>query len=772
MARAEGNKTYRTFVKGLITEASPLTYPEDSSYSELNTILSRKGSRTRRLGQTYGTSPVLPDLEVTDSAFAHNETVWKAVSNKENLNFLVVQKARMIHFFNMEADDIYDSKKPFTIDLSTYLRPNASASDTDLEFCQMAAGKGILFIVNDKIEPLYVEYDPVLDTISVKTITLLVRDFDGLNDYLANDEEPAQLSKEHHYNLMNQGWLYGTTSTVTFSTTPYTPSGYDAYTWDPQSVYNNRFYLQEGEIFLGPTSTSYQQSSPTDSPIFKFYQKFNRYPGNNKQWWVARAEADDPDKSIKAGDFLPEILNNLFSGNNKAPNGHYILNAFRKDRSGVSGISSIPIETIDGRPNAITFFSGRAWYGQGSTVYFSQILDSTKGYKAGFCYQEADPTAEDISELIASDGGVIPIPEADKIVRMLPLANGVVVFAMNGVWFVSGGDSGFTATSLSVSKISSVGTKSPFSILETGDTVFWWSEIGIQALQQASGQFGPIPGKFGNTNISEQTIQTLFNEIPEANKLYVKTCYDTRNNRIIWLYDDRFGVPWAYNKALIFDLTLQAFFLWEFSYIEDGPIVNGLFLDTGYARLGALEDVLVGVDDVETIALEQVVVSTNASIGKPSNIYYIVNAPGQGSVLTQTNDPECIDWEDFDGTGSDYDSYVETGFELMEDTMRKKQITYLFAHFRQMENSSCKLTTKWNWSNHAHTNKWSTEYEAYRNRYVPIDDNENQGWYVVTTKSKVRGNGKAIQFRFGTGERGKNFDLLGWSISFSGNTKP
>ncbi len=45
------------------------------------------------------------------------------------------------------------------------------------------------------------------------------------------------------------------------------------------------------------------------SPIDKFYQVVNRYPGNNKQWWVAKAAGDDDEKNIKAGDFLPDVLN-------------------------------------------------------------------------------------------------------------------------------------------------------------------------------------------------------------------------------------------------------------------------------------------------------------------------------------------------------------------------------------------------------------------------------------------------------------------------------
>jgi hypothetical protein len=43
---------------------------------------------------------------------------------------------------------------------------------------------------------------------------------------------------------------------------------------------------------------------------------------------------------------------------------------------------------------------------------------------------------------------------------------------------------------------------------------------------------------------------------------------------------------------------------------------------------------------------------------------------------------------------------------------------------------------------------------------------------VVVSNNKVRGSGKSVQFRFECSEPGKNFDLLGWAVSFAGNTEP
>lgn len=51
MARQKFEKTYNTFTKGLMTEASEVNFPEDFSLYEKNFVLNRDGSRDRRMGQ-------------------------------------------------------------------------------------------------------------------------------------------------------------------------------------------------------------------------------------------------------------------------------------------------------------------------------------------------------------------------------------------------------------------------------------------------------------------------------------------------------------------------------------------------------------------------------------------------------------------------------------------------------------------------------------------------------------------------------------------------
>lgn len=486
-------------------------------------------------------------------------------------------------------------------------------------------------------------------------------------------------------------------------------------------------------------------------PISQFYARLGYYPANSQQWWLARAEIDDTSKGLAAGDFLPELLDKLFIGNMRAPKGHYILQAFNKDRAAVSGVTGIPAVTVDARPPSVAFFSGRVWYACRSTVYYSQIL--TDKFKAGFCFQEADPTSEHISDPVATDGGVIEIPEASKIIRLLPHGGGMLVFAKNGVWFITGNQEGFTSLDISVNKVSPIGCKSPGSIIETEDAVFWWADSGIMGMSQQRGQFGPTNG-FDRANISDETIQTFYNNITEAVRNEAKGVYDPKSNVIMWLFRDTDVLGTQYNKTLVFDLTLKAFYPWKYSSIST-PRIKGFFISN---RLNTYSI----PTDIDPSQIEFITLDTNAlRIG-------------------QTRSGSFVDWPTISG-GATYNSYMEAGYELFDDAMRDKNITYLFTYLTRTETSatgnvpdfpsSCQLRIKWDWASGSQSNKWTTPVEVYRSHQFKLGSPDT-GFGMVVTKNKVRGNGKAIQFRFESSAAGKNFDLNGWSVEVSGNTTP
>ena len=730
MARAKTNKLYRTFVKGLISEAGPLTYPADATFDEDNTVLFRKGNRSRRLGIDYEDNYTLSPYSIptADVDTVLNSTYkWESVNEDSNRNFLVHRVGRYLYFYDLASSSLTNGLKSFSIDLLPYSAPNAT--ELLLADVSMAGGKGFLFVVGSQIEPLLVEYDPNNDSISATKIFIQTRDFLGINDGLANDQEPSTLLGPHKYNLMNQGWL------------------------DPRN--NNTGTTVSYFDNFGDVST---YAGPTTSVIDAYFTQFSRYPANNKQWWVAR--------DATTGSFDPDLLGKFFSGTARAPRGHFVVNAFYIDRTAVSGIPGLEVQSTNERPPTVAFFSGRVWYALNGTVYFSQILDDKA--KAGFCYQEADPTAEDISDLIASDGGVIPIPEMARAVKLVPMGGGLLVFGTNGIWYISGTQAGFTATDISVSKVNPIGTDSPNSIVEAEGQIFWWSKVGIIGLSQKSGLFGAVDGSFDRTNVTEQTIQTLYNEIPDENKRYAKGVYDPATNTIQWIFKSG-NSPGRnlFDRVLNLDLTLSAFYPWTVS--TPGPYISDIFL-------------------TNTINLNL----SDSSIRSNFVKYFCAVPTGTNYRWTAAyfKSSTFADWFSFDGVGTAYTSFLETGYELLEDAMRKKQAPYVFCYFRQTEQnyvaeagedyrldkpSSCYFQVKWDWSNSSNSNRWSTKVQAYRFRRLPQFNEDDlafdTGFPVVVSKNKVRGAGKAIQFRFESNEIGKDFDLLGWSVPYSGNTE-
>lgn len=722
MARASTNKIYRTFVRGLITEANELTYPENATIAEDNCILYRKGNRTRRLGFDIEPGGNLSRFNV-DPDVVYQEYTWKAVANDANLNFFVQQVGSILHIYDLSKTPLSTGYIQYQVLLNDQLMPNET--DTSMTEVQLSSGKGYLFVVGAKIEPFYLEFVPDTGQFHIRRIYIQIRDFQGVQDGLANDQEPSTLTKEHHYNLRNQGWVDGANPGTGSSVQYYDSFGNAAY-------YN----------------------SPGSTPITQYQAAIGRYPGNNKQWWTAR--------DATTNEFDPEILTKFYSGNNRAPRGHFVVNAFYIDRSAVSGVAGLIPEVKAERPTSVAFFSGRVWYLSGSTVYFSQLLDNVA--KAGFCYQEADPTAEDFSDLLPTDGGVVPIPEMARGVRLIPLGSELVVFANNGIWAISGGTSGFTASDFSVSKVNPIGTEFPGSVVEAENQIYWWSQVGIMAMSPKMGQFGPVEGAFERTNISEQTIQTYYNnDIPADKKRFVKGQYDPTTNVIQWLYADDIGLPdYAYNRVLNLDLTLQAFYPWSVNHTF-GPQITGIFVTPR-------------ITDVDHPQIRDATFKYTFRCGQ--------NCAGFGNFASTG----FSDWKFQDGVGVSYKSFADTGYEILEDAMRKKMTPWVFTYFRRTEEnyvpmgddytvdkpSSCYFQTRWDWSNSQLSNKWSTKYQAYRHTRLPQFSDDSltfdTGFPIVVSRHKVRGVGKAIQFRFECDEIGKDFDLLGWATNVTGTT--
>lgn len=730
MARAETNKTYSTFVGGLFTESSDLNFPENVALDLDNVDLFRKGNIRRRNAVDYENNYSLSTATFNGdglSSIAVAEDTWENVDGDSSRNFAVLQFGSTLYFYDLSVTPLSDGVKGFTVDLTGFAAPNAT--NIGSAEVSMDSGRGALFVSSEKIDPFYITYDPDGDSITSTEIILSIRDFDGVEDSLDLEERPSSLSAEHEYNLRNQGW---------------------------------------GTVNGNNTITSYFNSKGV-------------YPSNTQIWFVGKDSQDD---------FNPGLLDKTDFGNTRAPRGHFILDPFYKDRSDVSGVAGLDVESESKRPTAVAFFAGRVWYGGNKgNVYYSQVLLDNFS-NVGNCYQEADPTSEEQSDLVATDGGVVKIPEAGEIVAFFVLGDNLVVFARNGNWQIGGSEgAGFKATDFAVSRISDVGTLSRRTIVDTDNIPVWFGEDGIYTFES-----NQVSLKLGANNLSKRTIQTFYDEIPTLSKSRAKGIYDRGTRRVIWLYQSVFNSdnPYRYDKALILDTDLGVFWPYTFSFTEtDSPYIAGVIDTDIFTEVTNEETVVVGSDVVQ-VGGEDVVTNVRVPSAGSSYIKYLAIKPdGTNSKFTfaDINNDNFYDWETEDGTGVSYNSYLETGHEVFGDIMRFKQAIFVYCYFGRTETafeasgdgydfdkpSSCLMRAKWEWADNAASNRWSESKQVYRLRRLftpdPGDLSYDSGFPVVVTRNKVRGKGRAIRLRFES-EAGKDFNLLGFAVHGSGNTKP
>jgi len=415
-----------------------------------------------------------------------------------------------------------------------------------------------------------------------------------------------------------------------------------------------------------------------------------------------------------------------------------------------------PIETIDERPTCCTYSAGRVFYGMKNSLYFSQVMEGESIDFLNRCFQRNDPTAEQLSDLLATDGGVLQINEAVNIIQVEAFNNGVIVYAQNGIWYVSGPDTGFTATNHFREQISHSGLASPQSVVAVEDVHYFWSTEGIFSV--ATNQYG----KPEVSNIIEGTLQTFYNSITLISKQKSSGVHDKIKKQVEWFYasgdqTSATSYKFAHDKSLVLDLRTGG--MWPQEYNSILTEAAGDFIVDG--------------------------VSTNKATESDEVTYLTIVAGSPSSTQNYSVDFSFKTSTAFQDFSADYPTaYIETGYEALDKPSNVKTAPYISVHFNQTEEnwvadgsgsfeldlqSGCQLRAKWDWNNSSANGRWSPAQQAYRFRraFIPAGAGVfDSGESVITTKNKVLGRGKALSLRFEQ-ESGKDMQLTGYTVQWS-----
>ena len=723
MPQRYSQASVNSFVKGLITEAGELTFPEGASVDELNCDLRRDGSRRRRLGVAFEESYVDSSFTIDDDSLCHTGE-WTNAGGISGKEFLIFQNGDMLYFYNKGALPYSGAEETFSIQLSNH-QASPSTNYVGNVKCQFASIKGYLVVASEALRTFYVEYNPLTNDIyETEEIDHKVRDFEFIGDtedYSTQGTSVVAFTRE--YDTLNVGW--------------------------------------------GEKNTGHQGTA-----LAYYLSQTNSYPPLTHPWFSGKNSSDQFDVAEweKVG-----------AGNTLDGNGHFILNFFNKDRSAVSGIPFLPTEVQLSRFKSVAAFSGRVFYaGLDSTknsgsVLFSKLIENEKDF--GVCYQVADPTAEYANTLLDTDGGVIKIPECVGIKLLYSFKSSLFVFAENGVWQITGVDNVFSATAYSINRVSEIGIESPESFLSIDGSPVWWSRFGIHAFN-----YDQVSGQASETNISQTTIQTLWDSIEQNVKERVVACYDGISKRAYWFYpDDGEAKNSKLNNVLILDVTLQAFYPQR---IEDETSGNTYVVAptfySGYGSEPLVRDVVTSAgDDVVTSAGDDVINTVESSFqsGAPSIILLSRNGATNKLTFAAFTSTDFVDW----GTAA-YTSYAEAGYNFIGDLVAKKNAPYCVVYSRLTEEgfelsggqyvakrpSSLLVSSAWDFKE-----TFTTGQQAYRLKYPVVVDTNNLDTFgypeeVVTTRLKIRGHGRSVRLRFES-EAGKDFILLGWGMIQASN---
>lgn len=815
MPQRYSQKVVNTFVKGLVTEATEMTFPENASSDELNCNLLKNGARRRRKGIKYEPNFQQSSFTVASGDFLHSFT-WGNVSGLSGTEFLVVQVNGILYFYDKSFETLSAGQKSFTVNLATYSAANGF--DYAEEPVQASSVNGQLVVTSAAINPIRIQYTNSSDSISVNTINVTVRDFDQqYTDITGNG------ANKNNYDLEpSLAQLGGATTTADFL----------RYKYD---LFNMGWYARNTGRDNNPTAWDYWDSQETN------------YPPRSKPWWLGK----DGSQNMSTNN-----LQRIYGGNTLAPVGHYTLNFFSKDRQTASGITTsfLPTETESARFRTTAAYAGRVWLAgldsskNGGKIFFSRVIQSDADYDR--YHQMSDPTEEDSAGVVDSDGGYLVIPDASNIRVLFPMGSTLLVFAQNGIWMIGGVDQVFKASEFYIRKLSPFGISTARSLVDAMGTPIFWDVSGIYAITAENNQEG--------IKQLSQPIKTFFENISNEKKTQVTATFDRLNKRIYWMYPSNDEtVPHKLNKILVLDLELEAFFPWDISDqatsgVNTPYVMGGVFL-SGFGSGDTTFDILSDTDNViqtsrtitqrarssnvATITTSTAhglvagdFVSVDSSSSSFNGIYTVIAAPttttftyantGNNVSTTSTTGTAGLSYittieasgivssdikflvktasnkltfatftgNDFLDWGTDdYDSFAESGFDFMGDATLKKNNPYITSYLRRTEQnfvsdgaggyeadlpSSCYLVAKWDFGRDA--TRWSTPSQIYRMVNYPIVDLDdltfNYPYDTIVSRTKIRGKGRVLRLKFYS-ETGKDFYLIGWEHIFAANPR-
>lgn len=716
MSATRGVSSRFTAVKGLITEQNDCNFEVDSMIAAENVIPDKTGRVSRRRGVDVVGSAISVGVDAAQYG-AVSKFTWMLPNKVWNTDLLVIQIGAIVYFFS-KSETMTDSVL-WQLDLTPYALDINTVVSTE---CSFAEAGGHLFIANSGTNPLCIRMNDDATFTVVKQLDIKVRVMECVQSgsyaaqgiaYRDPRERPVYGTSAHYFDLRNAGWPVFVQCALNIK------GGYEHIGAKGTGGWSN--YIQDLEytvVYTGSESSTNGIVVVSD-PIWDI----NRHPQNEKgaamrwydplkytfyklQYFPALCDTYQQFKTasaeaVEALDcFSPwEIQKNEVSSG-IPPVGHYITSAFsfnmgqllNDENAMYQNVDTVKYDPLIGydknlvlstntRPNVVSALNGHLLlagklYNGSQVIFYSQLLTNIQNCDK--CYQEADPTAAEINDVVATDGGTLSLIDMPEIVHMEEGMGGVLIFTQKGIWLLSGdSDLGFSAISNRVTKISDIACLGAQSIVKYNDQWFFWNRDGLHVLHM--NEYGrPVVD-----NLTRNTIQTVVGMFNEHNMKHVSGDVDKLTGKIYFTMPTYNGQNCYLNRyasriILTLDSEIGGFYYHTVS--DAGPYMVSPIVVGGLANVEY--DAAIYSEEGSLITDGSVIVVAKAFYQKymPEE-FNVLCLDDAGNAYFAKHTTTFYDWEVYSGVENDYTSFAEFAHKRDNNLSANTRITAVQSFF-------------------------------------------------------------------------------------------
>jgi len=809
MPQSLNQKAVNNFVRGLITEAGELTFPEGASVDELNCDLRRDGSRRRRLGVAYESNNTLSTFTLSDTEIV-SIGEWINVAGNADLEFLVFQKGATLYFYN-KGDLPYSSQvETNTVNLSVYEQSGSNGAENAK--CQFTTIKGNLVVSSPEINTIAIEYNLVSSTFSVTQISFETRDFEWQGDtstYYTNNSSPSQ---DRKYDAQNTGWNTGNGAPTDLTkrlTHPWysgkdSSGNYSSTEWE--KIYGGTTLTGNGHYVLDFFTKNRAAASgltgltkPTD-PEGSRFRCVESFSGRIFYAGLSSAEnagtilfsklvdtVSDLGICHQQNDPTSEYLSDLLDtdgGEIKIPDAVKIQRLYAYQTSlfvfaengiwqisGVDGVfkaSSYSINRVSriGILNPQTFVEAEGipfWWSRFGIHTLATDPVSGQGTEQNLTI----PTIQSFWDKIDSDAKLKVTGTYDGINKRIywayPDKDETVAAKLNN----------FLILDIPLQAFYPWRISDQTSSTDCVVGLAFYSGYGAKELElDVTTNSGVDDVVTGANYITSYYMQVTSGLSIMDLKLNLEVTHNIQIGDNI-TFQDVVGLPFS-NYGANFDFDTLNTGTWQVTSKTSDSVTIQVVSTTFPTSTGNVSSPnlsgLINSSPFDDVVSTQISTFTT---GDPAIVLICRNGSDNKITMGGFTSTSFLDWAD-----TNYTSFAETGYDFMGDAVTKKNAPYLISYCRLTEEgftgsdsdgyeavrpSGLKVSAAWDFKD-----TFGTSQQIYRHKYpVVVNPSDLTDFAypedMITSRVKIRGHGRSMRLKYES-EQGKDFILVGWGM--------